>query len=157
MDPMMPSGFWAWSWALISASTRSIAAWSSLLVLAGFALWAVWRSRKHGDHHAPHLFYGAAHLQVLFFLLAGTHEYVFPTVFCLEGTALGNLLHFSLGQVLLLFYYNLVLNLGMVAGVSVACGTRPRPGLPSICGAVAVAACYLVLSFMVLQVCASFK
>lgn len=157
MDPMMPSGFWEWSWALISASTRSIAAWSSLPVLAGFALWAVRRCRRHGDHYAPHLFYGAAHLQGLFFLLADTHEYVFPSVMCLEGSALHSLFAVSLIQGFMLLYYNLVLNLGMVAGVSMACGTRPRPGLVSIVGSVAAAACYLVLSFMMLQVYGSFK
>ena len=153
----MPSGFWEWSWALISASTRSIAAWSSLLVLAGFALWAVWRYRRHADRHAPHLFYGAAHLQGLFFLLADTHDCIFPTVMCgcLNESAMRGMYCLSLSQGFMLFSSNLVLNLGMVAGVSAVCGARPRPGLASICGAVAVAACYLVLSSLMLQVCAS--
>lgn len=145
---------------MISESPRSVAAWCSLLVLAGFALRAVWRARKCGDRHAAHLFYGAAHLQGVFFLLADTHEDVGPillTTIDPSADLFRTIYGIVITRAFWLFSANLALNLAMVVMVSIVCRTRPKPGLVSILGAGAISINFLLLVSLMLALYASVK
>lgn len=149
-----PIGIWELWAAQIFSSTRTTAGWCSLLVLAACAGWAIWRSPARESPRASPLFYGVAHVQVLFFLLMVTLEKLEPVLVLGLLSRETHLVFFTiiLAQGLLELSINLGLNLALVGAVSLFRRARPSPSLSSVLGAGIVIMNFLLLAAFMLKV-----
>ena len=149
-----PIGIWELWAAQIFCSARTTAGWGSLLALAACAVWAIWKSPARESPRAAPLFYGVAHVQVLFFLLMVTLEKLEPIPVLGLLSRETHLVFFNLflTQGLLELSINLGLNLALVGAVSLFLRARPRPSLPSVLGTGIVIINFLVLAAFMLKV-----